>query len=148
MTLYYVYNVKTINGERVHAFVEDPLAFAKTEFNPKCMEFSGVSVEADTPQLAQQIYVDPSISGKMCSCEEPLPTQLKKLFGSNENLDHINILTKNIVVNLIDISDKLATLSRCLNEIEPDILPQEFYAQLKQQYVAEFLRLQYRPYDG
>lgn len=147
MTLYYIYNVKTDNGERVHAMVEDPLAFARTEFNASTMEFSGVSVEADTPQIAQQIYLHPT-DGQMCACEEPLPTQLKRILGSSENLEKITLLTKQIIMNLIHISDQLSTLSRCLNEIEPDILPQEFYAQLKQQYIAEFFRLHYRSHDG
>ncbi len=172
MTRYYVYNVKTNNPEeRIHAFVEDPFAFAIYQFNPAKMEFSGVYVEAPDPKVAQDVYCCPKENDVFVSCDEPQPTQVKRsLFEArlNKVQDKLKKIKKDVSdveeetvklhINAIvyKLADDFDAVARHISELarvidagskagKMDI--EEIYGRLVQKYSEQVAKLKYRSRD-
>jgi hypothetical protein len=79
MTEYFVYECQVPNPEvRRFAYVEDPLSFATSGFNPSTMKFTGVKVEANNHKEANEVYNNPT-SGNYFIADEPSATKLKAL---------------------------------------------------------------------
>ena len=173
MTKYYVYNVKDLNPEnRIHAFVEDPAAFALHSFNPATMEFSGVLVEANDPQAAQQIYLHPQAEDVFVACEEPRPTELKrrafesrlrlmqsKLKELKESLGQAEAEARKLrnQTLILEIANDFNRLAMRVSELSRNILAmahvenkkkfseEQIYARLMAKYAEQITKLKYRP---
>lgn len=149
MTKYYVYSVKN-NDDDVYtnAFVEDPFMFAIEVFNPEIMEFSGVLIEADTPEEANRIYQHPRSEDVLVSCEEPRPTVVKRIMHNAKAQDSRSLKTSTLVIDIattfIDLSFKISELARLINRI-PGQSTEDVYKLLMEKYGQQLAELKYRP---
>jgi len=158
MKRYYVYIVKTDNpNERINAFVEDPEIFASEKFDSNTMEFSGVFVEAETANMAYEIYISPKEGDVFVSCDEPEATLFKRRFHeSHRKIQEQNIvrlrmstLIAEIAISLTDFSTKVSELTRLLRSVAPEaerelFSNEEIYERLMQAYGIQFAQLRYR----
>ena len=167
MTKYYVYNVKLAkDGERSHAFVEDPILFALKAFDPATMEFSGVFVEANNGTSAQRVYMHPKEDDVFVSCDEPKATVLKRqAFESRMRLEikqrisdaeyetrrlKTNTLSLEIAMHFNLLATQISEMARQIlamaNEEDRKVFTHEIvYNKLLTQYAGQLLQLQYRP---
>lgn len=173
MTKYYVYHVKHDDPEqRIQAFVEDPMVFALSVFNPATMEFSGVFVEANDSQSAQQVYLHPQENDVFVSCDEPRPTELKrrafesrlrlmqsKLKELKESLGQAEVearklRTQSLILEIANDFNRLAVriseLARTIratadSENKNKFSDEQIYERLIQKYAEQLPKLKYRP---
>lgn len=172
MNKYYVYTVKSDKpDERINAFVEDPYLFALHSFKPEKMEFSGVYVEADTPELASQVYMQPKADDVFVSCDEPRPTELKRrayesrmrlmqnkltqmqasLTKAEQDVTRLrmNTLILEIAGTFAQLGVKISELTRLVREIAPEserskFSNEEIYERLIKKYGEQLTQLKYR----
>lgn len=156
MTLYYVY--KVTNPDHVaNAYVSDPELFARTDFNPSRMEFSGISIEASDPHAADAIHKAPH-TGNIFACEEPKPTALLGLIQSklNNAIEKANIAyAKATLATLsLDAATRFQELNTLLSEMarqlrkstneHSDLTAEDIFYRLKEHYIEQFRDLSYR----
>lgn len=163
LTRYYVYNVYSDDQDlRIHAFVEDPETFSKSEFEPAVMEFSGVFVEAEDSRHAEQIYLKPGPDDTFVSCEEPIATVqareewlekikqslngLRDVIEKDEERLRLQILIAKVVADLNKIADTSSDIVRCLRRIYPNgkASNQELFDGLVEKYAEQLRSLKYR----
>lgn len=163
MTQYYVYNIKSDDKEsRVHAFVENPLIFAMDVYDPETMEFSGVLVEADSPEQAQKVYLQPQAEDILISCCEPIETVTKrkkhKFSSVNTAVDKLEIaslklriqtLAAEVALDFYSMSQKISELSRLIRKTssskEKVLTSKDIYGLLLKKYTDVFAKLKYKP---
>lgn len=171
MTRYYVYTVQNDDpSERINAFVEDPKLFAMYKFDPEVMEFSGVFVEADTPEEAHRVYFNPQGDDVFVSCEEPLATavkrrihnsgpkaSLKKMENSISEAEEkvhrlrMQALVLEVAALFAEIAVKSSELSRIIKQLSDhndQMTNQEIYEGIMRRYAEQVTRMQYRPRAG
>lgn len=159
LTRYYVYNVHSDDKNlRIHAFVEDPETFSKSEFEPAVMQFSGVFVEAEDPRHAEQVYLKPGPDDTFVSCEEPIATvQARKEWFENNCVEialdkdyekrlKLQILITKVVADLNKIADTSSDIVRCLRAMNPNgsASNQELFDCLIKKYGEQLRSLKYR----
>lgn len=163
LTRYYVYNVYSDDEDlRIHAFVEDPETFSKSEFEPAVMEFSGVFVEAEDSRHAEQIYLKPGPDDTFVSCEEPIATVqareewlekikqglngLRNVIEKDEERLRLQVLIAKVVADLNKIADTSSDIVRCLRRIYPNgnASNQELFDGLVEKYAEQLRSLKYR----
>ena len=173
MTVYYVYHVKNADpNKNMRVFVHDTAEFALQAFDPATMEFSGVFVEANNPDEAHQIYMNPQAEDVFVSCDEPRPTELKRkafdariqlltnklkslkeTVGRAEN-EARRLRTQSLILEISDdfhrIAVRISELARLIRmttsqENKEKLSDQEVYVKLMERYVEQFVALKYRP---
>lgn len=80
MIKFFVYTTATAKEDEYELVqAEDVTNFAKYEFDPKVMTFSGIAIEADDFQKAVQIYHNPACGfGEYLLSDEPSETAMRR----------------------------------------------------------------------
>lgn len=114
MTRYYIYSVKNANEDESQIIVvNDVQGFVKEAYDPSCMNFSGVSIEAKTVKEAAEAFSNPNTNTPIFNCEEPRETaQLRTLKGVNKDL---NLLAAKILA--IKSADVMTDLEESIWEM-------------------------------
>jgi len=168
MKKFYVYHVKknADKAVRTHAFVsEDRTDAFALQFNPKTMTFTGVMVEAESPEEASKIYESPHThGGEIYITDEPRETKEKadafkisrtlesdKLKGLKRLLDDIlakgsminsKLLAKKLADQLVETNKTMSELARqvraCSKE-DPERTVEKLYDRVKKQYINQLI---------
>jgi hypothetical protein len=164
MNKFYVYAVKTDKTkERTCVYVDEQVIeqFALHQFEPHHMEFSGVMVEADSPQEAHEVYNTFGMNEIVWTDEPACTFKKRQAFnGKNQLMNSklnsladalgkaeqaatqlaIHAYAKGISMDLIQLNDRLsrmADLVRQSSNNSPEVTSQELYERLKKRYIEK-----------
>jgi two-component sensor histidine kinase len=162
MSKFYVYSLIENNDDeddRSCIYVDERLIhkFAEYEFDPECMQYSGVMIEADSPQQAHHIY-NTFEGGEIISAAEPKWT-VRKRKTANEMKEAVNHLqsiasqvsitaqAKSVYLLFMQINERISAMSRQLKvqfqEDEIDITELQVYRKLKKKYIEVLEKMKY-----
>jgi hypothetical protein len=163
MTQFYVYTVRDQDPDkRTCVYVDAALIekFAKHEYDPNKMEFSGIMVEAESPQAAHHVYNTFS-GGEVAMVDEPECTakQIAKQTKALEKLsDALKVaeqaaaklatqaLAQRISMDILALNEKfaqLALLVRKYSNESPNVSTEDLYKRIKKRYMGTLSQLPY-----
>jgi len=159
MNRFYVYTLKSSDPyDRGRIYVDETRInrFALHNFEPASMEYSGVLIEADTPEEANVIYS--SFDGDIIWADEPVLTASRTDAFKNqkvvkkeldENLTkaeltvkrlRVHVYSKGIAADLIGVNERISRMAevvRDLTEANPEVTIEQLYDRLKKKYIEQ-----------
>lgn len=167
MNKFYVYAIKDddpYNRNCIYVDENKINIFALYNFQPSKMEYSGVAVEADTPEEANQVYT--SLDGNIIWADEPILTAARtKAYKThdqtikelNEKLDKAELAvarllirehSKNSALDLMNLNDNISAIAKIVrgtSKDNPDITVEQIYERLKKRYIEQLKNYRYDP---
>ena len=146
MTKFYIYQVKPTahNRNTYICMIKDLQEFSKIFQDLKNeaeIIFSGVMIEADTPEQAFDAYQAPHKSEcQIYTCDEPSIMQQKRY---EEEFTSFLEDSAEISYDLILLEEKIITLAKRLNRTNPEWPAEKYFEKLKNAYLADFKQFKF-----
>lgn len=127
---FYVYVIKTGSSKDLE-FVEISHVkyFANSVFDPAIMEFTGIMVDAESPDQAKEVYLNPSCGfGEYVLLDEPIETATirsiaaikSSVIKSFDATTH-KLNTMRVILKMQRVADKMREANELLNQVANDI---------------------------
>ena len=152
---YYVYIEK--HGEiQAQVFVNDLKEFAKN-YDPQCMSFSGVVIDAENEKEAMAAYEAPNDHPETSIAWVPEPAETvnySRVYGTKEDLELLSYMLRCSVAAmkaakaLDECNKRLAEIAHYVRVYsKKDVDKEIVYNKFKERYIEHFKKLRYRPFD-
>lgn len=154
---YYMY-LEKYDDAQAYVVVYDLKKFVETTYDPKCMSFTGVVIDANSEREAIDAYEAPHDHPETTIAWIPEPPETANnslIVKTKEQLELVahmlrcSVIAIKVAKSLQECNTQLAELAhyiRIFNVKNPEADTAAVFKRLKERYIEHFGKLRYKPY--